>query len=87
MARSKPWPIADKTQPNAVADPDLELRGGGGAPLDPPLKCLVGLHDWQQRGRRVKRKLHNVSTYPYHFFWWRFVSRFRGNKQLVTISS
>ena len=32
-----------------------------------PAKCLVGQHAWQQRGRRVKRKLHHgwESEYPF----------------------
>ena len=37
----------------AVADPDLELRGGGGGglPLDPPLES----NDWQRIGRELAK--------------------------------
>ena len=42
----------------------------------------MGLHDWQQRGPRVERKLQTVSTYPYRILV-AFCFCCRGNKQLV----
>ena len=39
---------------------------------------------WEKMVRRVKRRnLQTVSTYPHLFFWRHFVSRCRGNEELV----